>query len=768
MKSVAALPIVSGGFTRGVLAIASSEQGFFTESRIQLVNAVAEVMGPLFENARLQEEDRLRTAELETIGKVARFLAEPGPFGERATRAMQEVAVAAGVTRAILRVVDESGDGLRLVAAAGPSVERLAPDRIVPIGVGAVGAAFRSGDPLILNDYAANDVARPDRILQGLKSVAVLPVKVSGRSFGVITVASDVVGHFTSDRINLLTTIADEMGALLDNARLQGEINAPLTRERFRLIAVTETAGRLAIEQKPEIAFQQVIDTARALMDADYGAIALWDPNDLEGPPNRFIVSGLSADEGNRIGPPPQGHGLLAKLRQGGGPMRSPDIGSEAGAIGFPPSHPTMRSFIGVPIQVKGSAVGAIYVAEKTAGSEFTVEDERLMVLFAVLAGVFLENAQLYAEEARERLTLAAIQESMAEGLLVLDQNGRIMYLNDAAAEPLGLDSKADIGTSFEQGVRAGASATDDPTGIEALIAAVQNPVEQGLSFDVAAKNSLGRIFTANVFSIPTPSNSLTGLLLRDVTDERGVARRRDALIAVASHELRTPLTSIIGFAELLLSDVDRPVATRRTFLNYIHAGGQRLAAIIEDLLDVSRIQTGRMTVALDHISVREAIDEAIRDSGLRIDRHHFAVLVTEAASAVVADRAKVVQVLVNLVSNAVKYSPGGGTVTVSATRGANDDHITISVSDEGIGIASADRVRLFETFERIRTPETAGIGGTGLGLYISKNLVELMEGTLSVRSELNEGSTFSFTLPIHPRSELAGHPLADHDGGIS
>ena len=762
VMSVAALPIVSGGLTQGVLVIASTERGFFTEQRIQLVNAVAEVMGPLFENARHQEEDRLRTAELETIGRVARLLAEPGPFDERATRAMDEVAVAANVTRAILRVADEGGAGLRLVAAAGASVARVAPDPVVSRDLGAVGAAYRSGDPLILNNYAADDVARPERVLQGIKFVAVLPVKVAGRSFGLITVSSDVVGHFTADRIRLLTTVADGMGALLDNARLQGEIASQLTRERQRLIAVTETAGRLAIAEQPETAFQQVIDTARALMDADFGAIALSDPNDFEGPLNRFIVSGLSPDERDRIGPPPTGHGLLAVLREGGGIFRSAEISREIGAHGFPPQHPHMRSFVGVPIQVKGTPVGAIYVAEKSTAPEFTVEDERLIGLFAVLTGIFLENAELYAEQARERMTLAAIQQSMAEGLLVVDHNGRILYLNEAAAKPLGLDTQSFIGESLEDSIRGRASATPDPSGIEDLLDAVRHPSDDLLMIDVAAMDSPGRVFTATVFSIPTPTDRLTGVLLRDVTEERGVARRRDALIAVASHELRTPLTSIVGFAELLLNDDDRPVAVRRAWLNYIHQGGQRLATIIEDLLDVSRIQTGRMTVALDHVSVRAAIDEAIRDLGQRTDRHRFVVSVAEPASVVVADRAKVVQVLVNLVGNAVKYSPAGGTVTVSANRGPQGDHITISVSDDGIGIGPADRTRLFETFERIQTPETAGIGGTGLGLYISKNLVELMDGTLSLESELGRGSTFSFTLPVHPSSELTEHQPED------
>ena len=234
--------------------------------------------------------------------------------------------------------------------------------------------------------------------------------------------------------------------------------------------------------------------------------------------------------------------------------------------------------------------------------------------------------------------------------------------------------------------------------------------------------------------------------LNEEITLNQELERRRNEFISVASHELRTPMTIIMGFSELLLR-ADPPAAVGRQWLERINQDSRKLSAIVDDLLNVSRIQSGTLTVNLEQLPLCEAINEASEDITLTTDKHQFSVDIPPETPQVVADPDKLAQVLRNLLDNAVKYSPEGGRVEISAAYRPELARVVVSVTDQGIGITEPDQRSLYTTFQRIHRPETAGISGTGLGLYIVKELVHLMSGEVSMESRLNEGSRFSFSL---------------------
>jgi signal transduction histidine kinase len=237
----------------------------------------------------------------------------------------------------------------------------------------------------------------------------------------------------------------------------------------------------------------------------------------------------------------------------------------------------------------------------------------------------------------------------------------------------------------------------------------------------------------------------MIGLLLRDPTDERDLRRRYEAFVSIAAHELRTPLSTIVGFAELLLQ-WDQPEAVRREWLEYIHRDGQRLGLIVDELLNVSRIHSGELAVDLQELPLNSPVEEVLACFRQTTDAHEFVVDIPSDLPRVVADRNKLIQVLTNLLDNAVKYSPQGGRIALSATGEAG--RVVVAVADQGVGMRLADQEHLFTTFHRIRRAETEGIMGTGLGLYIVKAFLELMHGEVWVTSELGRGSTFLFSLP--------------------
>jgi signal transduction histidine kinase len=222
----------------------------------------------------------------------------------------------------------------------------------------------------------------------------------------------------------------------------------------------------------------------------------------------------------------------------------------------------------------------------------------------------------------------------------------------------------------------------------------------------------------------------------------------RDTFVSVASHELRTPLTSIIGYADLILHR-NPPEVTRKQWLKIVFENGQRLSAIVDDLLNVSRIQSGKIIMTLEKTKLSDVLEESLSTAKESAGEHAFITEIEPNLPAVLIDRDKFGHVVGNLLSNAIKYSPNGGRITLSARNEPEKHQIVVSISDEGIGIDQADKDSLFTTFHRIQRPETKGIRGSGLGLYIAKEWTEGMGGKIWVESELNKGSTFFIAIPI-------------------
>lgn len=232
--------------------------------------------------------------------------------------------------------------------------------------------------------------------------------------------------------------------------------------------------------------------------------------------------------------------------------------------------------------------------------------------------------------------------------------------------------------------------------------------------------------------------------VIRDIHVERELEEMRDSLISTVSHELKTPLTMVQGFAELL-SEKDLSEADRKLAVDQITGASQRLGDLIDDILSAAAIEAGQIELILEDVAIEEAVGAARSGfPGIELERIH----VETAISGVVrADFDRIVQVLTNLIGNAIKYSPDGDEVTVSGQ--VIDGFVEISVSDSGIGISAEELSGLFDKFYRTRDAKDRHISGTGLGLYISKHLVELHEGTLDVESEAGRGSTFTVKLPV-------------------
>jgi signal transduction histidine kinase len=249
----------------------------------------------------------------------------------------------------------------------------------------------------------------------------------------------------------------------------------------------------------------------------------------------------------------------------------------------------------------------------------------------------------------------------------------------------------------------------------------------------------------------------------RDLTEAKNAAESADRLksifLATMSHELRTPLNSIIGFTGILLQKLAGPLTAEQTRqLKMVQGSSRHLLALINDVLDISKIEAGQLTVAHQPYDLRESVHQVIRTMTPTAEQHGLSldVEIAPEVGTMLGDRRRVEQVVMNLVSNALKFTEQGG---VTLRCGVEDGHVVVSVRDTGIGISPEDQSRLFRPFEQIDSGLSRKHEGTGLGLSISRRLIELMDGTISVESEPGVGSCFTFTLPLTavPDSETRG-----------
>ncbi len=337
---------------------------------------------------------------------------------------------------------------------------------------------------------------------------------------------------------------------------------------------------------------------------------------------------------------------------------------------------------------------------------------------------------RLSLESARRELIL----DSMVEGVLAVDSDLRVTFCNRSFAQAVGASFPVREQPPLLELVR-------DPGLLDLLtrVLVAGDPVKQRLELTAAA----GRSF--EVQASPLAANARRGAIaiLHDITDLERLERVRKDFVANVSHELRTPLTAILGYAETLLDGALEDSEHNRKFIEIIRAHAERLSSIASDLLALSNLESGKAPAAGEPVSVGAAIETAMRTVETEARQRGVSLIRGKLEEAEVrVERIHLEQVLLNLLTNAVKFNRPGGEVRVEAARAGSK--IRITVADTGIGIPSEDLPRIFERFYRVDKGRSREVGGTGLGLSIVKHAAERMDGSVSVESELGKGSTFT------------------------
>lgn len=414
-----------------------------------------------------------------------------------------------------------------------------------------------------------------------------------------------------------------------------------------------------------------------------------------------------------------------------------------------PPLLPHEGLFLAVfPLRVRDQRVGVLSVDVTGVAEEVPGMKLEPVEAFLEQGAAALWNTRLIERSQKESMLLASILESITNGIITVDSEGRITRLNRNAMAMLELAPDC-LGQRYRDVLA--------PDVVAALDDLIRETTEAGFAMEKVVSRKLSQgpeIPLAVSTSALTDENyRILGMLLifRDMTATRELDRLRQLdqmkseFVANVSHELKTPLTSIKAYTEACKDMTED--AQMKEFLNVVDEESDRLLFLINDLLNVSQIQSGKMKMHFARCDPKSVLTDILHISKVQSEKHEIVPELAEGLPEMLLDKEKMKEVMINLLSNAIKYSPNGGHVWVRMAR--EESNLRIEVQDEGIGMAKENIPQLFQAFYRVDASATTQVPGTGLGLVIVKAIVEKHGGKIWVESELGKGTTFCLLIPI-------------------
>jgi PAS domain S-box-containing protein len=722
-------PMTWWGEVRGVIGVGTRDANRrFSPEDVEVLEAFANLGSVALRNVASIEQSARQVRIQRGFFRIASVLAQPLSLGET----MDAVAQAAS---------DALGGSFAAVLMPEPRELRLAGSHELPEGLAAylerglpeespLHDAAERRRVLAAPTIESDDRFGPDwRVLAaeaGFASLLAVPVESprrDGPGLGLVFFAEEQ--SFSDDEIELAHNLAGAARGALDRAELYE------AERKSRAIAqqLARTGALLASELEPDAILDEIVGQAAGLVGADAAAVSL-----LEG--DELVISAVhGAETDAALGSRTSAVGDLAgDIVQAREPIALDD------AEGMPAaSDPILdaghRAFLGAPlIGREGTAHGVLAVYSRIPRT-WREEEIEAIVALAGNASAILSNAELYQRAVLERERSLAILGNIADGIVAVDREGNVVLWNAAAEEITGVPTSEALGRTPADVLQRSLDRDETSQEGRGLIQIRRGSEEIWLSVSEAIMRD--------------PAGAVAGRIyaFRDVSSDRFVEQLKSGFVATVSHELRAPLTSIYGFAETLMrEDVAFGEEDRRTFLRYIATEAERLTGIVDALLSVAQLEGGDFQVQLAETDLRDVVTDVVSNARRGVTNgRQFIIDVPEEPLDAAADRDKVQQILANLVDNAVKFSPEGGTVTVAARR--TSDSVQVRVLDEGAGVPPGEQERIFRKFYRADA-QGPGTGGTGLGLFIARGLATVMGGQVWMDSETDQGASFVFELP--------------------
>ncbi len=789
------IPLISQGELVGVIAVEKREANAYGPDLRQLAATFGSQASIALENARLFAESRRRAEELDRrtrrlalLHRLSMALIGSLDLTHILRTASEELAQALPGHAVSAVVFDPDIRHPQLVVEV-PQVHEALPldlpeapffaDMVERLGAFQTAVALDEESLSPLRDF-----------LQAMKTQALLalPLTTGEELHGVLLVHHAEAHRYSAAEIELGITIANQTAVSLQNARLYMEtrrLTDTLEQrvvERTEELALehqrTETLLRLITEASASLDLDHVLDRTLMVLNEATGAeqsnIMLKRPGEETLYYRAAFGMGAGAPVGGRPSAIRANESLAGWVIEHRRALLIEDLRLDPRwtAPGDEPSR-HRRSAVAVPLTLGAEVLGALLLFHSQPGF-FSAHQVDLVQAAANQIAVVINNAELFklirdqsehlgalmrdfqVEASRSR----AILEAVADGVLVTDSKGRITLFNESAERILGLKREEVLDKSLDNFVGLFGNAARD--WMETIRMWSQDPDTYRPGDVYAEQITLddGRVVAVHLSLVKHRREFLgTVSIFRDITHQVELDRMKSEFVANVSHELRTPMTSIKGYVDILLMGAAGPLNEQQNqFLRVVKSNTERLNVLVQDLLDISRYESGQITLSVQPLDLRALADEVVREIERLAEKENrpmtFRVESEPDLPSVPGDSERVRQILYNLVDNAYHYTPEGGQVTVRIHR--REDEVQVDVSDTGIGIPPDEQERVFDRFYRGENPLVMATPGTGLGLSITRYLVEMHGGRIWLSSEgvPGRGSTFSFTLPLQPAAQ--------------
>ncbi|XYH93882.1 PAS domain S-box protein [Sorangium sp. So ce1128] len=579
-----------------------------------------------------------------------------------------------------------------------------------------------------------------------------------GRDIDIEATVSSIAD--ASGRITGVSTICRDIGrrkameAAVASAReAERRIRAQLEAIGTACAAVSETLANLPRSESGMRSLLEVITRhAKEISGADYAALGIGEDGRRQF--DAWVSSGVTAEQIARIGAHPRPIGVLGAVARGGRSIRLDHVRAHPDFIGLPPHHHAIEAFLGVPLCFQGRSVGNLYLGKRPGRPPFTEDDARVAELLADRTCSSIETARLYRVEAQERKRLQAVLEQMPEAAILVDAEGRLITCNRLALQYAS-------STTGELDPWGNAVRFDHRTPGGEPVGWAERPLTRALHGGEVVTSAEGLLCRADGAVVPVLVNAapvrsdggeIEGAfaVFQDISALKEMERQRQEWVSIIAHDLRQPIQVIATASQLLFAPSGgHLVGDGDKLLGRIASSVERLRRMIGDLLDASRIEARQLDLDRSPVDLRAQLREILERSTAATTGHAVRLEVHGDVPAVLVDPGRLEQIVTNLLSNAAKYGQPERdiVVAVSVDRASTQ----ISVTNWGRGIAEASLPHLFKRFSRAVEGDSRRVRGVGLGLYITKGLVEAHGGSISVESSPGGATTFRFSLPFAP-----------------
>src|SRR5690242_16705644 len=809
VRAALSVPLVREEIAYGSIFIFRRVPGLFSPDQVAVVQTFARQAAIAIDNVRLFNETREALEQQTAIAEILRVISSSptdvlpvlDAIAERAARLCDASA-------ASMYLIE--GNTLRHLASKGPSPDPVGHVETMPINRDSIsGRALLERRTIEVSDMrsASADYPLSHEIAQrfGHRTVVVLPLYREGQPFGTIVLRRTEVRPFGEREIALLRTFGDQAAIALENVRLFNETKEALDQQRASGEVLSAISSSIA-DTGP--VFDKILASCARLFSGKFVSINLVGDDGLirivahHGPQREELM--------NKPPVPADVHyatGVCIRTRR---VLHLPDMQAADVPEGTRESARIVgaKATVFAPMLWEGKGIGSISVGRDYVGP-FSDKEIALLKTFADQAVIAIQNARLFNEtnEALEQQrasaeVLAAISNSIADttpvfetilercerlfeghlvGVNLVTRDGKIdlaAYHGSNYAElksvfPLPLSHESGSGSAILDGVVTHYEDSEAPgvppgvregcraSGMRSIIFAPMLFEGHGIGAIWVGRKYASQFGDKQIALLKTFADQAViaiqnARLFREIQDKSAqleiANKHKSEFLANMSHELRTPLNAIIGFSEVLLERLFGELnAKQDDYLKDIHSSGKHLLTLINDILDLSKVEAGRMELEPSTFEISSALANAMTLVRERAQRHGIVLgqQVDPKLGEIVADERKFKQILLNLLSNAVKFTPDGGRIDVLAR--SEDGHAVVAVHDTGIGIAPEDQSTVFEEFRQVGSDYTKKQEGTGLGLALTKKFVELHGGKIWLQSEPGKGSTFTFSIPLQP-----------------